>query len=295
MPNPPRSGWGRFPRPDRTDEAAPSMLPARSPTPPARGAPSPRVSIVGLVPAFHAPKPASPRTRDQIPSGYGTREHCLPFVEAAACGLAIPSPFSWGVCELSQLPVGARPFRSPVASELVDERYYYVIDHRDLSFWRNEFQLAPELVQRIGRAPVPGLSFFDRSDQQNLLKVHLPYSWQTPETSATLFLPTLNRPRDDGLTMVAGLVETAWYANPVNLVIEIPSAPITVHVKAGEHLAHAILVASSSTRPDIEIVEGHRRAARDRLDAIKAWRESHARQRNAYKRLVSTHRREISE
>jgi hypothetical protein len=226
-----------------------------------------------------------------MPSGYGIREQCLPFVEAAACGVAIPSPFSWGVCEPSELPAGARPFRSPLPGERADQRRCYVIDDPDLSFQGNQFHLAPEVVQRIARAPVPGLSFFDRSDQQDLLKVHLPYSWRTREPFATLFLPPLNRPRDDGLRVLAGLVETAWYANPVNLVVEIPSPPAAVHIRAGDHLAHAILVTLSASRPAVEILDDRRKSARDQLDAIKAWRESHARHRNAYKRLARAHHR----
>src|SRR5262245_14155666 len=124
----------------------------------------PSVSIVGLVRAFHAPELTRPSRPPARARGYGVPEHCLPFVEAAACGLAIPSPFSWGVCYPSELPIGARPFRSPIRSELPDERCYYVIDDRHLSFWGNQFHLPVSVVDRIGAAPVPGVSFFDRSD-----------------------------------------------------------------------------------------------------------------------------------
>ena len=267
------------------------MTSATSPTHADAGDAAPRVSIVGLVTAFHAPEQASPRTRVETPSGYGVREHCLPFVEAAACGLAIPSPFSWGVCDRSELPEGSRSFRSPVPSDLADDRCCYVIDDPHLSFRGNQFRLTDDVVRRVGRAPIPGLSFFDRSDQMDMLKIHLPYSWRTPESFATLFLPPLNRHREDALLVIAGLVETAWYANPVNLVVQIPPAPAAVHVTAGEHLAHAVLIPRSAKKPEIEIVESHRRDTRHRLDDIAAWRESLARHRNAYKRSVVARRR----
>lgn len=251
---------------------------------PAWAAQSPRVSIVGLVRRFHAPRPPGARTRDTVPAGYGTREQCLPFTAAAALGLAIPAPFSWGMCEVAALPSGARAFRSPIRGELDDRRLCYVVDDVEFAFRGNQFRLAAEVVGRIGSAPVPGLSFFDRPDQQRLLKVHLPYSWRTPDDLAVLFLEPINRPRPDGLRIVAGLVETAWYANPVNLIVEVPPPPAAVHVKAGDQLAQAVLVPSRASTPSVKVLD-EGRFARAQLDAIRAWRAAHARHRNSYKRL----------
>ena len=53
----------------------------------------------------------------------------------------------------------------------------------------------------------PGISFFDREDQQDRFKLHLPYVWRTPQEIDTLFLPSLNRP-SRGLEVQSGLVET---------------------------------------------------------------------------------------
>lgn len=256
-----------------------------SPMVPARAAQPPRVSIVGLVSRFHAPRPPGARTRDAVPPGYGTREQCLPFTAAAALGLAIPAPFSWGVCEAAALPSRARAFRSPVRGELDDRRLCYVVDDVEFAFRGNQFRLAAEVVGRIGSAPIPGLSFFDRADQQHLLKVHLPYSWRTPDDLAVLFLSPINRPRADGLRVVAGVVETAWYANPVNLVVEIPPPPAAVHVQAGDQMAQAVLVPSRASTPSVKVLD-EGRFARAQLDAIRTWRAVHARHRNAYKRLT---------
>jgi hypothetical protein len=119
------------------------------------------------------------------------------------------------------------------------------------------------------------------------VKVHLPYSWRTPDEYATLFLEALNRPREDGLRVLAGLVETGWYANPVNLVIELPAPPAPAHVEAGTQLAQAILVPQASRRPELEVLDAlHRRAARRQLDGIADWRAAHAADRSAYKRLA---------
>jgi hypothetical protein len=250
---------------------------------PAEAARSPRVSIVGLVHRFHPPRPAGARTRDTVPAGYGTREQCLPFTAAAGLGLAVAAPFSWGVCEAAALPPGARAFRSPIPGASHDPRLCYVLDDVEFGFRGNQFRLPNDVVARIGPAPAPGLSFFDRVDQQHLLKVHLPYSWRTPDDLAVLFLEPINRPRDDGLRVVAGLVETAWYANPVNLVVEIPPPPAAIHVRAGDHLAHAVLVPSGATTPMVSVLD-EGRFARAQLDAIRTWRLAHARHRNAYKR-----------
>jgi len=73
------------------------------------------VAIVGFVNRFLAPEPASPRTRDNPPGGYGVREQCVPFTAAAALDAIIPSRFSWGFCEPAAVPVGARAFRSPIS------------------------------------------------------------------------------------------------------------------------------------------------------------------------------------
>ena len=263
-----------------------TVSPAVRPISSSDGSVAPQVRIVGLVRTFHAPGPSGARTRDEIPSGYGIAEQCLPFATAAACGLAIPSPFSWGVGNRDEIPPWARAFRSPVSGDRADPRWFYVLDDDALFFRGNRFRLMAGVATRIGQLPVPGLSFFDRVDQQNLVKVHLPYSWRTPADVATLFLPPINRPRTDGLRVLAGLVETDWYANPVNLVIEIPPSPVAVHVSAGDDLAHAVLVGARSIRPTVEVLEEHQRAARDQLDGIRSWHESHARDRSAYKRVA---------
>jgi hypothetical protein len=169
-----------------------------------------------------------------------------------------------------------------------DDRWCYVLDDDDLAFRGNQFRLSRVVRSRIGSAPVPGLSFFDRPDQQQQLKVHLPYSWRTPAGLAVLILPPINRPRDDGLLVLAGLVETAWYASPINLVVQLPRPPTAVHVRAGEQLAHAVLVSVHAAAPRVEIVTELEQAD-GQLDAITTWRVSHARDRSAYKRLARTH------
>ena len=257
---------------------------AASPMMPAEATSSPQVSIVGLVHRFHSPRAPGARTRETVPAGYGTREQCLPFTAAASLGLAVPAPFGWGVCAAADLPPGARAFRSPIPGTSGDPRWCYVLDDVELAFRGNQFRLPDEVVARIGPAPVPGLSFFDRVDQQHLLKIHLPYSWRTPEDLAVLFLEPINRPRADGLRVVAGLVETAWYANPVNLVVEIPPPPAAVHVRAGDHLAQAVLVPTGATSPIVSVLD-EGRFARAQLDAIRDWRLAHASHRNAYKRM----------
>lgn len=251
---------------------------ARRPTPN-------RVAVIGLVARFLPPRPASPRTRERPPPGYGVREQCLPFTAAAALGLAIPSPFAWGYCRPADAPAGARTFRSPVPGGCA-ERAFYVVDSPELGFAGNAFAVPAEIAARIGTAPMPGLSFFDRPDQQDQVKLHLPYVWRTPEGVGLFFTAPVNRPRADRLELVAGLVDSDWYPNPVNLVLTLPPAPGAAHVAAGEIVAQVVPVPAALRQPRLEAVEGHRREARDVLDGLRAWRETHRRDRSAYKRLT---------
>lgn len=242
------------------------------------------MAVVGLVARFLAPRPASPRTRDRPPPGYGVREQCLPFTAAAALGLALPSPFAWGFCRPEAVPAGARAFRSPVAGGCT-ERAFYVRDDADLHFAGNAFMIGATVARRIGPGPVPGLSFFDRPDQQDHVKLHLPYILRTAEGVALLVTAPLNRSRPDGLGVLAGLVETEWYDNPVNLVLSLPPAPAEVHVAAGEIIAQAQLIASALRAPEPVVLEAHRRATADILAGMGTWRDTHDRDRAAYKRL----------
>lgn len=242
------------------------------------------MAVVGLVARFLPPGPASPRTRDRPPPGYGVREQCLPFTAAAALGLAIPSPFAWGFCHPAEVPPGGRAFRSPVAGGC-PERMFYIRDDSALGFARNAFAIPHEIQARIGPAPMPGLSFFDRADQQDQVKLHLPYVWRTAVGVNLLFLAPLNRPRPDGLTLVAGLVESDWYPNPVNLVLTLPPTPGAVHVAAGETIAQAVPVPAALRESRLDSLEPHRREALNLLDDMRGWREAHDRDRSAYKRL----------
>jgi hypothetical protein len=251
----------------------------------ASAAAGPVVQIVGLVDRFLPPRPPGARTRPSVPRGYGTREQCQPFAAAAACGLAIPSPISWGVAPASELPPDARPFRSPVRGDVTDDRWCYVVDDERLGFLANSFGLSTWAARHTGTAPIPGISFFDRPDQQGLLKIHLPYSWRTSAGLAILVVDPINRPHASGLRVVAGLVETAWYANPINLVLELPPPPAAIHLHAGEPLAQAVVVRLADTDPEARVVVDLADAG-PQLDDIRAWRAAHARNRSAYKRLA---------
>jgi hypothetical protein len=243
-----------------------------------------RVRVVPLASRIRAPVPASPRIRARPPAGYGVAEQCLPFTAAAALGFTVPAPFAWGFCDPAEVPAGARRFRSPVAGGC-RRRVFYVLDDPEHGFAGNQFAALPEVLQRAGPAPLPGLSFFDRPDQQDCVKLHLPYVWRTAPGIALLFVAPLNRPRDDGLTLLAGLVETEWYADAVNLVLQLPSAPeAAVHVAAGAPIAQAVPVAGDLRRPSLELLPLHKRAARGVLDSLRGWRGAKARDRAAYKR-----------
>ena len=129
----------------------------------------------------------------------------------------------------------------------------------------------------------PGLSFFDRKDQQNLFKLHLPYIWRTPAGLDSLFLPPLNRSAH-GFGEACGLVETEWYANPVNLVLGKP--PGSVHVAAGDPIAQVILIPRSLRRCTLEVAAPHSQLYNDALTALAQWDRQLAEDRSAYKVLA---------
>lgn len=157
------------------------------------------------------------------------------------------------------------------------------------AFARNAYALdeVPLRTRRgkVAFAPVvPGLSFFDRADQRDVVKLHLPYLWRTEPGVDTLFLAPLNR--DAPFGVVAGLVETQWYAGCIGLVLRVPRAPAPVHVAAGDAVAHAVLVSRTLRRPAVRAVAPHERAARDERGALGEWYRDLAADRSAYKQLA---------
>src|SRR5215813_2035066 len=219
----------------------------------------PVVTIVPLVPNLALVQPASPRTRSPIPSGYGVQEQCLPFTAASGLGFIIASPIRFGLCLPEEAPEGCRMFRSPVSNSdetaaFTDPRVFYVFDNPECLFHGNAYQL--EGIPAAGAPPIlePGISFFDRPDQQNLFKLHLPYVWRTPKEVDTLFLPLLNR-SNNGATVQSGLVETDWYPSPVNLIIVRP--PGAVHFRVGDPVAQAVLIPRHLRQLALKVAPSH--------------------------------------
>lgn len=263
------------------------------------------VSILSLVPNVVLPTAAPAVARREIPPGYGVQEQCLPFTAATALGFLIKSPFTFGFCLQPDLPEGVNAFRAPLdakrqGNDLDEERVFYVKDDPDCRFLKNAFTLdSIEIKGPMGKQllnPVqPGLSFFDREDQRDLFKIHLPYIWRTPPEVDTLFLPGINRP-DQELTILTGLVETDWYAHPVNMICRKPPAGASIHVAAGSIIAQAIFVPRSLRRPSLQILASHTRLARDLRAELAEWYKLHGQDRSAYKKIArSQHGRVMSE
>ena len=252
--------------------------------------PSFEVTLIPLVPGVNLPGVASARTRREIPSGRGVQEECLPFTAASALGLLIPSPIEFGLCAPEDLPSGCRAFRSPLNrpgsdGQYADPRAFFVFDRPDCRFRGNayEFEEIPGPGSQQSTIREPGISFFDREDQQDLFKLHLPYIWRTAESIDTLFLPLLNRPgnRPEALS---GLVETDWYASPVNLVLRKTAGAF--HVRAGDPVAQAVFIPRDLRRPSVEVAASHARIAREARKGLAEWDRQHAASENAYKILA---------
>ena len=252
------------------------------------------VQIFPLVPDVLLPAPAKATTRSDIPAGYGVQEHCLPFTAANALGFLIRSPITFGLCTPGEVPPDGHAFRSPldrpgIPPEFADERVFYVKDNPSSHFIKNAFTFdAVEVSDFRGKHEInpvqPGISFFDRQDQLDHFKLHLPYIWHTPPEVDTLFLPLINQP--NAPNVVSGLVETDWYAHPVNLVLRKPPREVFLHVAAGDPVGQAIFLQRAPRRPALKALAGHARLARDLRKGLADWYAQRARDRSAYKRLA---------
>jgi hypothetical protein len=247
-------------------------------------------TIVPLVSNVRLPRVASARTRAAVPPGYGVREQCLPFTAASALGILIPSPIRFGLCRPDELPPGCRAFRSPLEQpdrygRFADPRLFYVFDDPNCGFSGNAYQLTGDSPPNSHpfRAREPGISFFDRPDQHNLFKLHLPYIWRTPASLDSLFLPPLNRSAR-GFGVACGLVETEWYASPINLVLGKP--PGSVHVAAGDLMAQVILVPRALRRSNLDVADAHSQVYTQVYAGLAEWDRQLAEERGAYKMLA---------
>jgi hypothetical protein len=252
-------------------------------------APAFTLTIVPLVPNAALPRAAPARTRLAVPPGYGVQEQCLPFVAATALGVLIPSPIRFGYCIPQEVPQGGRAFRSPLDVPMADGSYadprvFYVCDNPECRFVGNAYDFRGVSTSGSLSSSVqePGLSFFDRDDQRNLLKLHLPYVWRTPASIDTLFLPALNRSAP--FEVKCGLVETDWYNSPVNLALGILPGP--VHVQIGDPVAQAIFVPRSLRQPALDFVPESAQVSSDTRKGLAEWDQMHAENPSAYKLLA---------
>jgi len=264
------------------------------------------VNILSLVPGVSLPTAAPAVARSEIPPGYGVQEQCLPFTAATALGFLIKSPITFGFCLLSDVPAGGRTFSSPFDAQRQqhsdyapeNERFFYVKDDPSCRFSQNAFTVDPIEVAGAGAkqllTPVlPGISFFDREDQRDLFKIHLPYIWRTPPDVDTLFLPGINRP-SQGLQVLIGLVETDWYAHPVNMVCRTPPVGESIHIVAGETIAQAIFISRAHRRPSLKILASYARLTRDLRSELVEWYKVHGQDRSAYKKIARSQHGQVT-
>jgi len=256
------------------------------------------INILALVPGVALPTAAPAVARSEIPPGYGVQEQCLPFTAATALGFLINSPLAFGFCLPSDAPAGVRTFSSPFDAspqQGQDERLFYVKDDPSCRFLKNAFTVDPiEIAGKQLLTPVlPGISFFDREDQRDLFKIHLPYIWRTPPDVDTLFLPGINRPNQT-LEVLIGLVETDWYAHPVNMVIRRPPVGKSLHIASGEPIAQAVFIARSQRRPSLKILASHARLTRDLRSELVQWYKAHEQDRSAYKKIARSQHGQVT-
>jgi hypothetical protein len=246
------------------------------------------VSILPLCDGAVLPTAAPASTRPRVPPGYGVQEHCLPFTTATALGLLVRAPITFGFCDPADVPAGARSFVSPIEPEVSpppDTRVFYVQDDPACSFGGNAFTFTALQEPGTGRCVVaPGLSFFDRSDQQHLFKLHLPFIIRTPDTINTLFTAAINRIAP--FEVLSGLVESDWYADPVNLILRKPGSPASVHVQKGDPVAQLLFIDRMHRSASMTALPPHARLTRNIASQYWEWRQRHQADRSAYKHIA---------
>lgn len=189
------------------------------------------------------------------------------------------------------MPSGGRAFRAPL-QPANETRVYYVLDDPSCRFERNAFtfdslSFCSDSGEKLSYAPIqPGLGFFDRTDQADLLKVHLPYAIQSPMRIASLFLPPLNR--DTKFSVLSGLVETDWYPHPVNLVLRIPATG-AVHIAKGAVIAQIVFIAQELCRVEPRVVT-QSPEIQAHHNALLKWYVAHNQNRSAYKQIAHSRR-----
>jgi len=256
-----------------------------------------KLTLLPLVPDVPLPVRASASVRAVVPRGYGVQEQCLPFTAACALGLLVPAPFDFGLCEECDVPPQGRAFRPPdVACIPGDARVFYVIDHPASRFTGNAFDADPlPFVDEHGmhkemRPVQPGISFMNRPDQAAHFKLHLPWVLKTPAGVDSLFVQPINRPAP--LRLLTGLVETDWYAHPVNLVCDRPSTG-SLHVRRGELIAQVFFVDRGSRRLSQELEPPDAAQAVEMKNALREWFLAHASDRSTYRRLARSRHGQI--
>lgn len=247
--------------------------------------------LLSLVPDAPLPQRAPASTRPAVPPGYGVQEQCLPFTAACALGLLVPAPFDFGLCLPAEFPAGVQGFRAPGPRDTAteDQRLLYVRDRPSSRFRANAYSFDPlpfddERGERAELRPVqPGLSFFERADQAGLFKLHLPWLLRTPDGIDSLYGPPLNRPAP--LELLSGLIESDWYAHPVNLVVRRPATG-ALHISAGQIIAQVLFVARDSRRAEAPALPADSAVAQTLRNDLLRWFVAHRQDRSAYRRLV---------
>lgn len=248
------------------------------------------LQLLPLVPEVPLPWRAPAALRREVPRGYGVQEQCLPFTAACALGLLVPAPFDFGLCDAAEVPPAGRAFAPPeVATPPGDARVFYVIDHASSRFAGNAFTALPlPFVDTDGatkalRPQQPGISFMDRPDQTAYFKLHLPWVLRTPAGIDSLFIAPLNRP--PMLQLLDGLVETDWYAHPVNLVVQRP-AQGALHVRRGDVIAQVLFVDRAARRGELQVLDAASPGAALIKDELRQWFFAHAADRSTYRRMA---------
>ncbi len=246
------------------------------------------LSLLPLVPHVPLPARAPASTRAEVPRGYGVQEQCLPFTAACALGLLVPAPFDFGLFALADVPAQARSFSPPdVARPAGDDRVFYVIDHATSRFAGNAFDADPlPFVDESGqllemRPRQPGISFMDRPDQAEFFKLHLPWVLRTPEGVDSHFGTPINRAAP--LDLLTALVETDWYAHPVNLVVRRP-AQGALHVRRGDVIAQVFFVDRDARRSHLQVLDHGAPQAQAMREELRQWFLAHHADRSTYRK-----------
>ena len=87
------------------------------------------------------------------------------------------------------------------------------------------------------------------------------------------------------LDLLSALVETDWYAHPVNLVVRRPALG-ALHIRRGDTIAQVFFVDRTARRSKLQVLERGAPQAQAMREELRQWFLAHHADRSTYRKLA---------